>query len=75
MSEERVRKIEETVADQNAWRESCINLIASENVLSRRVRALLGSDFGHRYAEGHPGKRYYEGTKFIDELEDHAREE
>ena len=55
--------------DQNDWRDSCINLIASENVTSRRVRGIMGSDFAHRYAEGHPGERYYQGTEIIDEIE------
>ena len=55
------------------WRADTINLIASENVLSPAARRLLDSDFHHRYAEGHPGKRYYEGTKFIDEIEEKTR--
>ena len=29
----------------------------------------MGSDFAHRYAEGHPGERYYQGTEIIDEIE------
>ncbi|MBZ0273757.1 serine hydroxymethyltransferase [bacterium] len=72
MSIEDAREIERIVAENEVWRAACINLIASENVLSRRARAMLSSDFGHRYAEGHPGKRYYEGTAFIDELESRA---
>jgi len=54
---------------QDKWRAETVNLIASENVLSPAARALLDSDFHHRYAEGHPGARYYEGTKYIDEVE------
>lgn len=66
----RVHDVEEIVAQQDRWRLSrTVNLIASENVLSRRARALMTSDFQHRYAEGHPGKRYYNGTKHIDEIE------
>jgi glycine hydroxymethyltransferase len=61
--------IETLVREQNDWRGTCINLIASENVSSRRVRELMGSDFAHRYAEGHPGERYYQGTEIIDEIE------
>ncbi len=61
--------IEALVKEQNDWRGSCINLIASENVTSRRVRGIMGSDFSHRYAEGHPGERYYQGTEIIDEIE------
>ena len=63
----------EKVAAQNKWRKNeCINLIASENVTSPLVDAVYNSDFAHRYAEGDPYKRYYNGTKFIDELEEEA---
>lgn len=61
---------EKMVQEQNEWRSRCINLIASEQVMSRRARAVMGSDFGHRYAEGHPGERYYQGTDKIDAIED-----
>jgi len=50
-----------------------INLIASENICSFTVRKLAGSDFAHRYAEGHPGERYYQGTEFIDRIESDLR--
>jgi glycine hydroxymethyltransferase len=69
MYERNVSHIEELVRDQNKWRSRCINLIASENVTSRRTRGIMGSDFAHRYAEGHPGERYYQGTEIIDEIE------
>jgi len=61
------------VRENEEWRNRTINLIASENVLSPAARRLLDSDFHHRYAEGHPGKRYYEGTRYIDEIEDRTR--
>ncbi len=69
MFERNAAHIESLVKNQNTWRDECINLIASENVTSRRVRGLMGSDFAHRYAEGHPGERYYQGTEIIDEIE------
>jgi glycine hydroxymethyltransferase len=69
MFERNVSHIEELILEQNKWRMSTINLIASENVLSNRVRGIMGSDFTHRYAEGHPGERYYQGTQFVDEIE------
>lgn len=69
-----VDKIEELVQKQNEWRSSTINLIASENVLSRRAREVMGSDFCHRYAEGHPGERYYQGTENIDEIESRIKQ-
>ena len=69
MYEKNVSRIEELTKQQNEWRRQTLNLIASENVLSGRARALMGSDFVHRYAEGHPGERYYQGTDIIDEIE------
>ncbi len=69
MYERNVGQIEELVRKQNDWRSGTLNLIASENLMSRRARAVMGSDFVHRYAEGHPGERYYQGTEIIDEIE------
>ena len=69
MYEHEFEATEKLIHGQNQWRGRAINLIASENILSNRVRALAGSDFAHRYAEGHPGERYYRGTTFIDEIE------
>jgi glycine hydroxymethyltransferase len=77
MSEDLVRDVEAVVRANDDWRlRRAVNLIASENVLSRRARALLPSDFGHRYAEGHPekGKRYYQGTRHIDVVEARTRD-
>jgi glycine hydroxymethyltransferase len=77
LSEDLVREVEHVVRANDDWRlRHTINLIASENVLSARARALLPSDFGHRYAEGHPekGKRYYQGTKHIDVVEAKTRD-
>ncbi|PKK85562.1 MAG: serine hydroxymethyltransferase [Thermoplasmata archaeon HGW-Thermoplasmata-1] len=44
-------------------------MIASENVLSPMCMEMLISDFHGRYAEGHPGKRYYQGCKIFDDVE------
>jgi glycine hydroxymethyltransferase len=75
MYAKRISEIEGLIRRQDEWRATCINLIASENVLSLRARRLLGSDFHHRYAEGHPGQRYYQGTEFIDPIEERTRQE
>ena len=69
MYEKKIREIESLIQQQNEWRRRCINLVASENVMSQRARSQAGSDFAHRYAEGHPGERYYRGTGFIDTIE------
>ncbi len=74
MYEKNVERIESLVREQNQWRSETINLIASENAMSERARASMGSDFCHRYAEGHPGERYYQGTEKIDEIETRARQ-
>ena len=50
MYERNVAWVEKLVDEQNLWRLQTINLIASENVLSARARAVMGSDFAHRYA-------------------------
>ena len=47
-------------------------LIASENFASDAVRELCGSVFTNKYAEGYPGKRYYNGCDYIDEIENFA---
>jgi glycine hydroxymethyltransferase len=75
MYERNVKWIEEIVAQQNEWRCNTLNLIASENVMSNRARRVLGSDFAHRYAEGHPGERYYQGTDKIDEIESWVKQQ
>ena len=63
------RSIIQAVEANNTWRSSCINLIASENVMSPLAEKLYLSDFLHRYAEGEPFHRYYNGTKYIDLIE------
>ncbi|MCX5859937.1 MAG: aminotransferase class I/II-fold pyridoxal phosphate-dependent enzyme, partial [Proteobacteria bacterium] len=75
MYERNVSWIESIVKEQNEWRSKTINLIASENVLSERCRQVMGSDFAHRYAEGHPGERFYQGTDKIDEIETRLKKE
>ncbi len=46
-----------------------IELIASENMVSAAVRAAQGSCLTNKYAEGYPGKRYYDGCEYVDEVE------
>ena len=52
-----------------------IELIASENFASEAVMELAGSVFTNKYAEGYPGKRYYNGCEHMDEIETLAIEE
>ncbi|MCR4601606.1 MAG: serine hydroxymethyltransferase [Clostridia bacterium] len=46
-----------------------IEMIASENFVSQAVMEALGSELTNKYAEGYPGKRYYGGCEFVDEVE------
>jgi glycine hydroxymethyltransferase len=76
-----IADITRIVEAQEQWRgRHTINLIASENAQSPAVRAIQNSDFMARYAEGHPNKgdqvkRYYQGTRYIDQIETMACEE
>lgn len=51
-----------------------IELIASENIVSDNVLRAMGSVLTNKYAEGYPGKRYYGGCEFVDEIEIIAQE-
>lgn len=51
-----------------------LELIASENFVSRAVMEAMGSVMTNKYAEGYPSKRYYGGCVFVDEVEELARE-
>ena len=53
---------------------SHIELIASENWVSKAVMAAMGSPLTNKYAEGYPGKRYYGGCECVDEVEELAKE-
>ncbi|HEY5923340.1 MAG TPA: serine hydroxymethyltransferase, partial [Kofleriaceae bacterium] len=55
-------------AEEKRQRDS-IRLIASENYVSGAVLAATGSVLTNKYSEGYPGKRYYEGQKYIDQVE------
>jgi glycine hydroxymethyltransferase len=51
-----------------------IELIASENIVSRAVMEAMGTVLTNKYAEGYPGRRYYGGCEYVDIVEDIARE-
>ena len=64
---------EAIVKEQNRQNEH-IELIASENWVSKAVMAAMGSPLTNKYAEGYPGKRYYGGCQCVDEVENLAIE-
>ena len=57
------------IQDENRRQEEHIELIASENYVSRAVLEAQGSQLTNKYAEGYPGKRYYGGCEFVDKAE------
>lgn len=61
--------IKESLNKELKRQQSHIELIASENYVSQAVLELNGSVLTNKYAEGYPGKRYYGGCEFIDEIE------
>jgi glycine hydroxymethyltransferase len=68
------RYIRENVMAHNRWFEECIPMIASENLMSPLAKEMLISDLADRYAEGLPGKRYYQGNIYVDKVETKATE-
>ena len=64
-----MKKILSLLKKHNDWRKNCVNLIASENVMSDFCEKVYVSDLMHRYAEGLPYKRYYQGLKYVDQIE------
>ncbi len=62
------------VINESRRQENTIELIASENFVSKAVLAAAGSVLTNKYAEGYPGKRYYGGCEFVDEAENIPRE-
>ena len=67
-------EIAEAIVAEQERQESHIELIASENWVSKAVMAAMGSPLTNKYAEGYPGKRYYGGCECVDVVENLARE-
>lgn len=67
-------EIAEAMQDEMDRQQSHLELIASENIVSKVVMAAMGSHLTNKYAEGYPGKRYYGGCEYVDVVEELARE-
>ncbi|MCI8528587.1 MAG: serine hydroxymethyltransferase [Lachnospiraceae bacterium] len=65
-------EIAQAIEDEQARQNSHIELIASENWVSKAVMAAMGSPLTNKYAEGYPGKRYYGGCDCVDVVENLA---
>ncbi len=75
---EEVEKFDSEVAkaieNETGRQRENIELIASENLVSKAVMAAMGSTLTNKYAEGYPGKRYYGGCEHVDVVENLARD-
>ena len=67
-------EIAQAIVDEQNRQNSHIELIASENWVSKAVMAAMGSPLTNKYAEGYPGKRYYGGCECVDVVEELAKE-
>jgi len=63
------KQVAKLIAGEEARQKSVIELIPSENYVSKDVLTALGSVFTNKYSEGYPGRRYYGGQEFTDQLE------
>src|SRR3979490_988828 len=74
----RLAEVDPTIASaidhEVARQANGLELIASENFVSEAVLEATGSIFTNKYAEGYPGKRYYGGCEYADEVENIARD-
>lgn len=67
-------EIAKAIADETGRQRENIELIASENLVSKAVMSAMGSTLTNKYAEGYPGKRYYGGCEYVDVVENLARD-
>ncbi|MFW6014392.1 MAG: serine hydroxymethyltransferase [Nanoarchaeota archaeon] len=74
MLKENDKEIFELIEDEKKRQKDELNMIPSENTCSRECLEALGSVLNNKYAEGYPGKRYYQGNQFIDSVEELAIE-
>lgn len=63
------KQVEKLIKAEEKRQQAVVNLIASENYVSKDVRLALGSVLTNKYAEGYPGRRYYGGNTIIDKVE------
>src|SRR3954464_14107518 len=66
--------VAKAIRDELNRQHSGLELIASENFVSRAILEATGSVFTNKYAEGYPGKRYYGGCEYVDVVESLAIE-
>ncbi len=67
-------EVAKAMEDELKRQRNNLELIASENLVSKAVMAAMGSHLTNKYAEGYPGKRYYGGCEYVDVVENLARD-
>lgn len=67
-------KIEKLIKEEVRRQQETLDLIPSENIVSREVLRALGSELTNKYAEGYPAARYYGGNEYVDQIENLCRE-
>ncbi|MDP3995380.1 MAG: serine hydroxymethyltransferase [bacterium] len=67
-------EVAEQIENETARQRNGLEMIASENLVSRSVMEAVGSPLTNKYSEGYPGKRYYGGNEYIDIIENLARD-
>jgi len=68
------KEIRDLIKKEEERQQNLVHLIPSENFASDEVMMALGSCLTNKYAEGYPGKRYYQGNEFVDQIENLAIE-
>ncbi len=68
-------QIQKIIKAEEQRQQNTLDLIPSENFSSKAVRSAVGSVLMHKYSEGYPGARYYEGNEQIDEIENLCRKQ